>query len=47
MQSKQTIAQSLFSIVVAVGIAVGIVVLTVRIPEDQVVDLISNIVSLI
>ena len=47
MQPKQTNVQGLFSIVVAVGIAVGIVVLTVRIPEDQVVDLISNIVSLI
>lgn len=47
MQSKQTIAQTLFSIIVSVGIAVGIVVLTVRVPEDQVVDLISNIVSLI
>lgn len=44
MQSKQTIVHS---IIVSVGIAVGIVVLTVRVPEEQIVDLISNIVSLI
>ena len=47
MQSKQTIVYALFSIIVSVGIAVGIVVLTVRVPEEQIVDLISDIVSLI
>ncbi len=46
MMPKQTNCQALFSLVVAVGISVGIVVLAIRIPEDQIADLIVNIVTL-
>lgn len=45
MMPNQTNGQALFDLIVAVGIAVGIVVLTLRVPEDQIADLIVNIVT--